>query len=86
MNGNLEMSNLTCSHCRHKGKDVIIRTGYVGGKGYETSLECRNRVECWKRYDRQHGLSNVYGVLDNGLTFCLTPEWVRGYEEDNENV
>ena len=44
----------TCPHCLHTGSDVIERTGYVGGQGNVTTLECENQVECWERWDKIH--------------------------------
>ena len=41
---------LTCTHCHHRGEDVIVRTVYVGGKGLVHSIECQDRVACWDRW------------------------------------
>jgi len=29
--------------------------------------------------------TNIYGELDNGLTFWLNPDWVKGWEQDEED-
>ena len=47
---------LTCPHCRHEG-DVIERLRYEGGQGLAQVPECRDRNECWARWDEQHGFS-----------------------------
>ncbi len=45
-----------CVHCG-ECEDVIEGYEWVGGIGYRKCLSCRDRVECWGRYDSQHGLS-----------------------------
>ena len=38
---------------------LVWRTGWVGGLGNMPRLQCRDQVECWARYDRQHNLRPV---------------------------
>ena len=52
---------LTCSTCGITNEDVIERTEYVGGQGYVTVITCRNEVECWQRWDEQHGIESDKG-------------------------
>lgn len=45
---------LTCPHCGHIGRDVVVKKVYVGGKGYVRQIQCWNETECWRRWDLQH--------------------------------
>ena len=42
---------LTCSHCGHKGTDVIERVCYVRGQGEVLRSYCEDGIACWKRWD-----------------------------------
>jgi hypothetical protein len=44
-----------CGHCGQPG--AVLFTEYVGGHGYEDQWLCEDRVECWRRWNRQHGFT-----------------------------
>lgn len=46
-----------CSHCGEQGSGVGSGPQYVGGHGYQQETLCRDRVACWARWDKQHGLA-----------------------------
>lgn len=43
-----------CCHCG-SSKNVVTTLEHVGGKGDVPVTQCRNRIRCWERWDRQHG-------------------------------
>ena len=46
---------LKCPNCGSQ-EDVVTRLEHVGGVGITEVITCRNRVECWCRWDEQHNL------------------------------
>ena len=44
---------LKCEMCGHQGIDVIRVFNYIGGVGEVASIQCTDRVACWKRWDDQ---------------------------------
>lgn len=51
------LSIICCSHCGATD-DLVWRREYVGGQGYEWFPRCRDEVECWQRWDEQHGIAH----------------------------
>lgn len=51
-----ESQERECPHCGHTGRDVKPHVEHIGGAGYRNVYHCTNVVECWERWDRQHGL------------------------------
>ena len=48
---------LQCQHCGAIG-DIIWHHDWVGGEGWVWNARCRNEVECWQRWDEQHGIAH----------------------------
>jgi hypothetical protein len=59
------MSN-TCGHCRTVSEDVVWQSLYRGGSGYVAVLICMNTVECWDRWNVQHGFK-AQGYIKAGI-------------------
>ncbi len=53
-----EVQELQCSHCGHKGPDVVRLTLYVGGHGYAPFTLCQDREACWQRWEEQEGVQS----------------------------
>ena len=47
-------AKLTCPNCG-SSNDAVIRYEHVGGyEDYQPIVQCRDQVQCWKRWDKQH--------------------------------
>lgn len=44
---------MICVHCG-ECEDVMEEYEYVGGIGYRKCLMCRDREECWRKWDKQN--------------------------------
>jgi len=50
----IELIPLVCQTCGNTGSDVIIKKKYIGGKGMVDVIQCKNEVECAKRWDKNN--------------------------------
>lgn len=53
---------MNCQNCGKEG--AIKRYEYVGGQGLTEYWGCKNQIECWLRWNEQHGLKG-FTLEDN---------------------
>jgi hypothetical protein len=56
-----DITNLTCEHCGHTGRDVKEYPSHTGS-GVTWSPQCSDVVKCWERWDKQHSLKHTPAI------------------------